>query len=45
MIRRHLGAELDGKVDLDFADAGVVCRIETPLGWGMGEAATAGLKT
>lgn len=35
MIQQHLGAELGGKVRLDFAESGVVCHIVTPLGWGM----------
>jgi len=41
MIQLHLAAELGGDASLDFAASGVVCKIVTPLGWGLSDAGDA----
>jgi PAS domain S-box-containing protein len=45
MIQLHLAAELGGDATLDFATSGVVCKIATPLGWGLNDAADAFVRT
>ena len=41
MIQLHLAAELGGDVELAFSPSGVVCKIVTPLGWGLNDAVDA----
>ena len=39
MIQLHLAAELGGEASLDFRPEGIVCKIASPLGWGLDQMA------